>query len=302
MRKLLICIVAVMAYGLAAAQTLSGVYRTDFNELTLTQNGNRVTGTYKHQNGRLEGTLVGNTLTGWWYQDNGKGRLEFVFSPDYSNFQGKWGYNDAVPTSKWNGTRIGSAPGGFPVSAPATGVYSTDFNELTLTQTGDRIAGTYKYQNGRVEGTIIGNTFTGWWYQDNGKGRLEFVFNADFSAFEGKWGYNDATPTGKWNGKRVGGGQPISAPNVTRLNGVYNTDFNELTITQTGNSVTGTYKYQNGRIEGTLNGNVLTGWWYQDNGKGRFEFVFNADFSAFEGRWGYNDVAPTGKWNGTKIR
>jgi len=201
----LICIVAVMAYGLAAAQTLSGVYRTDFNELTLTQNGNRVTGTYKHQNGRLEGTLVGNTLTGWWYQDNGKGRLEFVF-------------------------------------------------------------------------------------------------NADFSAFEGKWGYNDATPTGKWNGKRVGGGQPISAPNVTRLNGVYNTDFNELTITQTGNSVTGTYKYQNGRIEGTLNGNVLTGWWYQDNGKGRFEFVFNADFSAFEGRWGYNDVAPTGKWNGTKIR
>jgi hypothetical protein len=64
--------------------------------------------------------------------------------------------------------------------------------------------------------------------------------------------------------------------------------------------VTGTYKHRDGRIEGTLNGNALTGWWYQSNGKGRLEFVFNNDFSAFTGKWSYNEAEPSSKWNGQK--
>jgi len=40
--------------------------------------------------------------------------------------------------------------------------------------------------------------------------------------------------------------------------GVYNTDFKELTISQTGNKVSGTYKHSNGRIEGTLNSYFIT--------------------------------------------
>ena len=54
------------------------------------------------------------------------------------------------------------------------------------------------------------------------------------------------------------------------LVGVYSSDFNELTIYLDGNSVTGTYKHLNGRIEATLEGRTITGWWYQSNGKGRF--------------------------------
>jgi len=45
---------------------------------------------------------------------------------------------------------------------------------------------------------------------------------------------------------------------------------------------------------------VLTGWWYQSNGKGKFIFNFNNNFTAFTGKWGYNDNNPSNAWNGTK--
>lgn len=88
--------------------------------------------------------------------------------------------------------------------------------------------------------------------------------------------------------------------NSTGINGVYNTNFNQMSLSITGNKVTGTYKWNDGRIEGTLNGTVLTGWWYQSNGKGKFIFNFNNNFTAFTGKWGYNDNNPSNAWNGTK--
>lgn len=83
--------------------------------------------------------------------------------------------------------------------------------------------------------------------------------------------------------------------------GVYNTDFNDMTLYVSGNKVTGTYKWKDGKIEGSLSGNTLTGWWYQSNGKGRFVFNFNSNFSSFTGKWGYNESVPSNPWNGSKI-
>ncbi|MEL7588953.1 MAG: hypothetical protein AAGU19_19735 [Prolixibacteraceae bacterium] len=188
------------------SQNVTGVFKTDFNELTITQNGSHVTGTYKHQNGRIEGTLSGRTITGMWYQSNGKGKFVFEFFADYSGFTGKWGYNDAEPNSQWNGTRIGGVqPPPQGTVEVILGVYSSDFNELTMSRKGNQVTGTYKHRNGRVEGTLNGNTVTGMWYQDNGKGRFIFEFNSDFSRFTGKWGYNDAEPNSQWNGTRIAG-------------------------------------------------------------------------------------------------
>jgi len=187
------------------------------------------------------------------------------------------------------------------VSQNISGTYNTDFKEMTITQNGNKVTGTYKHQNGRIEGTLNGLTLTGFWFQDNGKGKLVFEFNSDFSGYTGKWGYNDAAPASKWNGTRIGGGQAIITNDTGKIDGVFNTDFKEMTITQNGNKVTGTYKHQNGRIEGTLNGLTLTGFWFQDNGKGKLVFEFNSDFSGYTGKWGYNDAAPASKWNGTRV-
>lgn len=82
---------------------IAGIYKTDYNIMTLKIKGNKVTGTYKHSDGRVEGTLYGNKLTGTWTQNNGKGRIEFIFNSDFTAFKGKWGYDNKAPTSKWNG-------------------------------------------------------------------------------------------------------------------------------------------------------------------------------------------------------
>lgn len=175
----------------------------------------------------------------------------------------------------------------------ASGVYQTDFGEMTLQQTANKVIGTYKHQNGVVEGTISGNVLSGVWTQSNGKGKFVFVFNGNFTSFTGKWGYNDAEPTSAWNGKK-------NTTNNNTLNGTFTTDFNDLTFQQNANKVTGKYLYKDGRIEGTLNGKVLTGTWTQSNGKGKLVFVFNEDFTSFTGKWGYNEAEPTSAWNGKK--
>ena len=87
-------------------------------------------------------------------------------------------------------------------SSDLSGVFSTSFNDMVFSRNGDRVTGTYEYRNGRIEGTLKGHTLTGRWTQDNAKGRLVFDFNEDFTAFTGKWSYNDDEPTsGGWNGK-----------------------------------------------------------------------------------------------------
>jgi hypothetical protein len=189
---------------------IAGVYDTDFSEMTLQIDGKHVTGTYKHSNGRIDGTLSGHTLTGRWTQSNGEGRFVFEFNSDFSAFTGKWDYNDAEPSSRWNGTKKkNTTPNNnnnstvTPVDSPSiAGVYDTDFNEMTLQIDGKHVTGTYKHSNGRIDGTLSGHTLTGRWTQSNGQGRFVFEFNSDFSAFTGKWSYNDAEPSSRWNGTK----------------------------------------------------------------------------------------------------
>ncbi len=86
-----------------------------------------------------------------------------------------------------------------------------------------------------------------------------------------------------------------------RIEGTYSTSFNKMTLKINGSKVTGFYDYSGGKIEGTLIGNELNGIWIQNNGRGKFRFIFNSDFSSFTGKWGYNNDVPTNNWNGRKI-
>ena len=191
-------------------------------------------------------------------------------------------------------------------SSGRSGVFQTDFNDMVFTWDGNRVTATYDFRDGRIEGVLNGHTLTGRWTQNNGKGRIKFEFNDDFTAFTGKWSYNDAEPNGKWDGKLKSGagvGQPSAgSPEVRKASiptGDFATDFNAMRFRPDGNRVTGTYDFRDGRIEGTLNGHRLIGRWTQSNGRGRFVFEFNDDFTAFTGKWSYNDAEPTSSgWNG----
>jgi len=201
MKKYLFVLFFLFLNNFLFAQEISGIYETNFDELSITQSGNKVIGTYKYRNGRIEGSLSGHTLTGRWFQSNGKGRFVFEFNADFSNFTGKWGNNNETPVNKWDGNLLTRSNNSR--TEGISGVYKTNFNELTFAQIGSKVTGTYKYRNGRIEGSLSGHTLTGRWFQSNGKGRFVFEFNADFSSFTGKWGSNNETPVNKWDGNLI---------------------------------------------------------------------------------------------------
>ncbi|WP_372775380.1 hypothetical protein [Mangrovibacterium sp.] len=330
-----------------------GRYSTNFNELSLNTDGNSVSGTYESGNGKLQGTLNGNILTGTWTNSgsNKSGKFEFIFSSDFSSFVGKYGYNNSAPNSKWNGKKISGiqvessklSGSGAQVFSPDThgyegilGVFKTDFDKMILYANGDELFGEFLYNGGRIRGTIKNRIYTGNWSQTNGKGKFEFIFNSDHSAFEGKRSYDDEALNEKWNGVRTredydgrihklsggvyssGTATKSSSPqtqsssnknsngnnqgNSNNIVGTYKTTFGNLSIIKSGNGVVGSYEGGNGKLEGTLEDNKLTGnWKNRGSGKnGKFEFTFTSDFSSFTGKFGYNEGVPFKKWNGTK--
>ena len=88
--------------------------------------------------------------------------------------------------------------------------------------------------------------------------------------------------------------------------GEWDSSFGVLTLTQTGNTVVGTYPHDKGKIEGTINGNKLSGTWSEapsykpNNDAGNFEFTLSEDGKLFSGQWRYGTTGGWSKWNGTR--
>jgi hypothetical protein len=99
--------------------------------------------------------------------------------------------------------------------------------------------------------------------------------------------------------------------NGPTLPGIWSTSEGVLTLEQDGTSVRGTYDVDEGRIEGALNGLVLTGYWGEawSNHKcdserlgttywGRIVWSFGED--SFAGTWGYCEDEPASPWTGKR--
>jgi hypothetical protein len=89
-------------------------------------------------------------------------------------------------------------------------------------------------------------------------------------------------------------------PGVT-FNGVWDSNWGEMRLTQKGKRVFGTFKYRNGSLAGTLDGDVLHFRWKQTEsryaGSGAGYLQLSPDGQHMEGRWGYNDnEIEGGRW------
>jgi len=79
-----------------------------------------------------------------------------------------------------------------------------------------------------------------------------------------------------------------------------------MVLTQNGDSVSGTYTYDNGKITGKVSGNVLTGTWsespsYSPPGDaGEIEFTMASDRKSFTGKWRYGSEGGWENWEGGK--
>jgi hypothetical protein len=78
--------------------------------------------------------------------------------------------------------------------------------------------------------------------------------------------------------------------------------WGEMKLEQSGNTVTGNYTWDDGKINGKVSGNILTGTWSEapsykpDADAGDFEFTMFADGKGFTGQWRYGS---SGDWDGT---
>lgn len=87
-----------------------------------------------------------------------------------------------------------------------TGVWETNWGDMTLTQTGDKVSGTYTFDQGKITGTVSGSTLTGTWSEapsyapPHDAGEVEFIMSEDGKSFTGKWRYGSEGDWGGWDG------------------------------------------------------------------------------------------------------
>jgi hypothetical protein len=95
-------------------------------------------------------------------------------------------------------------------SVNVTGIWDSHWGgtqaDLTLTQTGASVSGSYELAAGwgYISGTLSGRTLDGTWSDHTGSGDIEFVFSSDGKSFTGTWSGGNS-----WTGtKTTDGGSP----------------------------------------------------------------------------------------------
>lgn len=117
-------------------------------------------------------------------------------------------------TYEWK--QISSASTSAPLETINLGTYSwagkwdSNWGEMVINQNGALITGTYTHDEGRINGTVSGNVFTGTWSESpsysppNDAGDMELTMSADGKSFTGKWRYGSEGSWGEWEGgKRI---------------------------------------------------------------------------------------------------
>lgn len=302
----------------------SGTWNTEFGVMTLKQTGSKVTGQYEYGDGVLNGSVSGGKLSGNWKENDDEGTFEFLIANDGQSFTGTWAETKPDPSSNgtWDGER--SKPGAVtqpqpqPPSMPEpladwTGTWQTDYGVMILKQTGNSVTGSYAHQEGTVSGIASGYTFTGTWKESDDEGTMTFTIAADGKSFTGTWVETKPSPSqpASWNGQRQADISAAPAPAPAPVppskpqfdwSGLWRTDYGNMTLTQVGDQITGTYESQEGKVNGTVNGNVFSGTWKETDDEGTFVFTLSSDERSFTGTWKETSPNPNsgGAWNGKR--
>jgi alkaline phosphatase D len=85
---------------------LAGAWTTNFGKLTLTQDGDQITGEYEHDGGTLRATLSGRVLTGTWSEIGKRGPVSITIEEGGNSFHGTWRYEGAASGGSWFGLRL----------------------------------------------------------------------------------------------------------------------------------------------------------------------------------------------------
>ncbi|HEX7364673.1 MAG TPA: hypothetical protein VF366_05865 [Dehalococcoidia bacterium] len=98
------------------------------------------------------------------------------------------------------------------------------------------------------------------------------------------------------------------AAQATGWAGTWDTSWGTMVLTQTGDSVSGTYTWDSGHIEGSVTGNVFSGLWSEapsynlPDDAGTVVLTLSPDSNSITGNWRYGLSGDwDGSWTGTRI-
>ena len=149
------------------------------------------------------------------------------------------------------------------VGGPWGGQWETTFGIMNLTQSGNSVAGTYAYsgKTGTINGLVTGNHLKGTWTEGVNNGSIDWWLGSSGKKWRGN--YNAVTP---WCGHRSGETDPTPC-GVGTFDGVWTVCAPgcvvNMTISQDGNKWTATYN--DGTMEGTIDGPLATGKYLYQN-------------------------------------
>lgn len=91
------------------------------------------------------------------------------------------------------------------------------------------------------------------------------------------------------------------------ITGSWYSNWGDMEFKQEGSSVTATYTYRDGKIEGVMKGNILVGWWSEHptysapDDAGAVELEFTDNCTELNGNWRFGETGEwDGGWEGTK--
>jgi len=99
---------------------------------------------------------------------------------------------------------------------------------------------------------------------------------------------------------RAFGEQSTRTP-LPDVSGTYETNYNDFHLRQQGTSVTGCYEWDEGVLNGGIEGRIMKFTWQERDGKGPAVMIFTSDGEKFFGLWWYEgQESAAGEWNGVK--
>ena len=100
------------------------------------------------------------------------------------------------------------------------------------------------------------------------------------------------------------GVKPKLPPPLENISGTYDTDYSKFHVRQQGTALVGCYEYNEGLLDGAIEGQLMKITWREGENTGPAIMVFSADGKSFRGFWwhkGKEKEAPSGNWDGKKV-
>ncbi len=91
---------------------------------------------------------------------------------------------------------------------------------------------------------------------------------------------------------------------LENISGTFDTDYSRFHVRQQGTALVGCYEYNEGLLDGVIEGRLMKITWQEGESTGPAVMVFSADGKSFHGYWwskGQEKGAPSGKWDGKKV-